>query len=47
MTGLFKGQQKAYELLERAETRMRAMVDSFLKQRDLEEDSIGVHSGWI
>ena len=28
------GQQKAYELLERAEVRSKAMVDSFLKQRE-------------
>ena len=31
---LERRQQKAYELLERAEVRSKAMVDSFLKQRE-------------
>jgi len=31
---LERGQQKAYEILERAEVRRKAMVDSYLKQRE-------------
>ena len=34
MNGFCRGQQKAYEILERAEVRSKSVVDSSLKQRE-------------